>query len=188
MKNKKGFTMIELLVVIGVIAVLALVVVVTINPAQLLKQSRDSNRIASVTAINTAIAFAKSKGLSLGTANVAYVSIPDPTLSGNATSACNSLGLPSISGYVYQCVSPANLIKLDGTGWIPIAFNTLPSGLLLGSLPVDPTNTTSSNEFFVYATDGNAGYELMANPEATKNTSSTSFIQGSNLTLISAFP
>jgi prepilin-type N-terminal cleavage/methylation domain-containing protein len=189
MKTKqKGFTMVELLTVIGIVAILAVVVVLAINPQQLLMQSRDSNRVGSLTTIVTSVALAKSEGLSLGTPNVAYISIPDPTLTGNQTSTCASLGLPALASTTYQCVSPANVAKDNGTGWIPIAFTSLPGGFPLGSLPVDPVNTTSSNEYFIYTTNG-TGYEVMANPEAAKNASNTSsFVQGSNLALVTSFP
>lgn len=45
---KKGFTLVELLVVIAVIAILAAIVVVAINPTKKLQQSRDASRKASV--------------------------------------------------------------------------------------------------------------------------------------------
>jgi len=84
-------------------------------------------------------------------------------------------------------VSPANLTNNNGTGWIPITFNTLP-GSPLGTIPVDPTNTTSSNEYFVYTTNG-TGYEVMADPEAAKDASNTAnFENGSTLALLTSFP
>ena len=186
-KKDQGFTLIELLVVIAIIAILAVVVVLTLNPQQLLEQSRDSNRVASLSTVNTAVAFAKSEGLSLGTPGIAYISIPDPTLTGNQTSTCASLGLPAIASTTYQCVSRANVENDNGTGWIPIAFSSLPGGFSLGALPIDPVNTSSSNEYFVYTTNG-SGYELLSNPEAAKNVSSTSFAQGSNLAILTSFP
>ena len=186
-KKRNGFTLIELLVVIGIIIVLAVVVVLAINPAQLLRQSRDSNRVAALSTVDTAIAYAQSKGFSLGTQNTIYISIPDPTLTGNATSDCEALGLPALTGYTYRCVSAANASKIDGTGWIPVVLNTTPVGNSLGVLPVDPTNSTSSCEYYVYITNG-SGYELMAAPEAAKNASSTSFIQGSSLSFLNSFP
>jgi hypothetical protein len=54
---------------------------------------------------------------------------------------------------------------------------------------VDPVNTTSSGEYFVYATDGVGGYEIMGEPATTKDASDTAdFMTGTNLNLITTFP
>lgn len=53
--SKKGFTLIEVLVVIGIIAVLAAVVLVAVNPARQFKLARDSQRTSNVEAILNAI-------------------------------------------------------------------------------------------------------------------------------------
>ena len=62
---KKGFTLIEILVVIGIIAVLAAVILVAINPARQFKLARDSQRISNITAILNAIGqnLAENKGM-----------------------------------------------------------------------------------------------------------------------------
>lgn len=64
-KDKKGFTLIEILVVIGIIAVLAAVVLVAVNPARQFKLARDSQRVSNVTAILNAIGqnIAEHRGL-----------------------------------------------------------------------------------------------------------------------------
>ena len=64
-KNSKGFTLIEILVVIGIIAVLAAVVLVAINPSRQFKLARDSQRVANVTAILNAVGqnMAENKGI-----------------------------------------------------------------------------------------------------------------------------
>lgn len=62
---KRGFTLIEILVVIGIIAVLAAVVLVAVNPARQFKLARDSQRVANVTAILNAVGqnIAEHKGV-----------------------------------------------------------------------------------------------------------------------------
>lgn len=55
LKKKNGFTLIEVLVVIGIIAVLAAVVLIAINPARQFRQARDSQRVSNINAILNAI-------------------------------------------------------------------------------------------------------------------------------------
>src|SRR3989344_478128 len=54
-KNNKGFTLIEILVVIGIIAILAAIVIIAINPARQFRQANNSQRTANVNAILNAI-------------------------------------------------------------------------------------------------------------------------------------
>ncbi|MFA5776412.1 MAG: prepilin-type N-terminal cleavage/methylation domain-containing protein [Patescibacteria group bacterium] len=52
----KGFTLVELLVVIAIIAVMAAALFMVINPANLMKKTRDSRRISEMAEVNKAIA------------------------------------------------------------------------------------------------------------------------------------
>lgn len=68
MKNKnykKGFTLIEILVVIGIIAILAAIVIIAINPARQFAQARNSQRTSNVNTLLNAIGqrIADNKGI-----------------------------------------------------------------------------------------------------------------------------
>jgi len=53
---KKGFTLLELLIVIAILAVLSSAIVLVLNPAQLLAQARDSQRLSDLSSLHSAIA------------------------------------------------------------------------------------------------------------------------------------
>ena len=52
---KKGFTLLELLIVIGILAILATVLIAVINPAELLRRARDTQRLSDLDALRSAI-------------------------------------------------------------------------------------------------------------------------------------
>lgn len=163
--KKVGFTTVELLVTVTIMAVLAILVIVAINPVDLLKQGRDSNRVAALNSINGALRFLTENepGTFIGTSSVVYVSIPD------TSSTCANLGLPTLpSGWTYNCVLTASSTRVDGTGWIPVDFQAISAGSPISQLPIDSKNSTSTRNYFTYVASGNS-WAMAFSPEAEKN-------------------
>jgi prepilin-type N-terminal cleavage/methylation domain-containing protein len=176
-----GFTLIELLIVIAIIAILAVVVVLTLNPAELLRQSRDANRVSDMATLTSALNLyttdqTGASSFSLGSTASTGISIYDP----NASSICGSLGLPSLGSSTWYCGTATSSRSVGGQGWIPVSFSNISAGSPIGSLPVDPVNQTSSGLFYSYNTNGTQ-FEVTANLESQKyktqygNNSQTSY-------------
>lgn len=55
MKNRKGFTLVEVLLVIVIIAILAAIVIIAINPGRQISQANNTQRQSDVTSILNAV-------------------------------------------------------------------------------------------------------------------------------------
>jgi prepilin-type N-terminal cleavage/methylation domain-containing protein len=175
-KIKKGFTLIELLVVIAIIAILSVVVILTLNPAELLRQSRDSNRISDLSVTKSAISFylASVSTPALGQSGYCYTDAAASTSAGSATSysttTCGAW-FPQASGTAVTLYSSSTAV--DSTGWIPIAFSTssanqIPGGSPLGALPHDPVNNNGWNFYSYEASTTSNQFKLDAHMESQK--------------------
>jgi len=162
-KNKeKAFTLIELLVVIAILAVLAVAVTLILNPAELIRQGRDSTRLSDLATIEKAIGLYQvdQPGAWLGTSSIAYISLPD---SNPDCSSYNLLSLPD--GWSYHCVPSASSTAVDGTGWIPINLTQISFSSPLSKYPIDPVNSATSSLYYTYYA---GSYELTANVESIR--------------------
>jgi len=166
MNKKSGFTLIELLVVIAIIAILMVTVVITLNPGQLLAQSRDSNRLSDIATLKTALTLYTADvatTTSLGTRGTCYSYVVTTTCSWFATAA----GAASDTQFAARTVA--------GAGWIPVNFSAISTGAPFAQLPIDPTNTagtgSSTSLIYTYTASGTAAtgvFKLDARMESTK--------------------
>lgn len=155
-KNKKGgFTLLELLIVIAIIAILSVALVIVLNPAETLKKARDAQRISDLATMKTAIglymtstaspildggtnANCKTSGLAAGTwkaGDKIFYSVPNTTL-------ITDVALDGGTTFPISIQSPTPSVT-SGLGWIPINFDSLTGGSPISNLPVDPTNTVT---------------------------------------------
>jgi len=149
---KKGFTLIELVIVIAILAILASVVVLTLNPAQLMAQARDSQRISDLGSIKSAIA------LYMATAST-------PAIAANGPFAMVST---VCTGYFSTGTCTVNAsTTVDGTGWVRIVLTGTTGGSPLSALPSDPTNSATYQYAFMGDTT-NLVYKLVGKLESTK--------------------
>jgi len=170
--------MVELLVVIAVIAILAVIIIIALNPAELLRQARDSQRIADMSTMKGAISsyIQDQPTGSLGSttpSDYCYLSV---TPNGNGVVAPGPAGWSLDSSCLSWFSSATQMVgttsrSTSGTGWVPINFAAMTGGSPIGSESVDPANTpgyydvstgqTTPGYFYSYTTNG-ASYKIVS--------------------------
>jgi len=125
----KGFTLIEILVVIGIIAILAAIVIIAINPAKQFAQARNTQRQAGGNSLLNAIGqrLADNKGIFTGTFTIGgttYTCGPLPaTVGGTATANINTgmaADITTVTGNL-GCLVPTYIAQLPAdpdTAWV----------------------------------------------------------------------
>ena len=155
---EKGFTLIELMVVIAIVAVISVVVILTLNPAEILRQSRDSNRISDMATIRSSIALylASVSPANLASSTGGYANC-------YITFATSSCGFGFSSSYLATSTNGGNATstRVDSTGWLPVDLTAISSGAPIANLPMDPINNGSF--FYAYAaTTTNTAFKVVA--------------------------
>lgn len=169
-KSARGFTLVELLVVIAIIAILAAVVVLIINPLELTRRGRDSSRLTDLANLQNAI----------------NVAVQDSSQSGSQI-LCN--------GAAYPCTgnSSTGTRATDGTGWAKVKLGNAQS-VQVPTLPVDPVNSTTYHYTYCASNPGGSdAWEIGTKMESQQyqnkmtndgGTDNALYEVGSNLTMI----
>lgn len=142
MKTEKGFTLLELLIVVGILSLLTAVAVIILDPPELLARARDGKRMTDLenlqNAIDLYLATATSTDVSAGiSGDVAYVSAQNALCSFNGV--VNSPG-PIYGGSIWCQENTSR--NIDGSGWVATDFRKTTGGSPFAVLPIDPTNNT----------------------------------------------
>ncbi len=168
-KNSRGFTLIELLVVIAIIAVLSVAVILTLNPAELLKQARDSTRVSDLSTLKSAVSLylADVTPISIGTNLVCY------SHAATTTEVGSQVCLASLSA---TSLATTSTRTANGAGWLPVNFTAISSGAPIGNLPADPsTGGNNGNYYYTYITRvASTTFEMAARAESVKYSQSGS--------------
>lgn len=158
----KGFTLLELLIVISIIAILSVILIVALNPAETLRKARDTQRISDLASLKTALGIyvtTKTTPQLDGTSGTVNdkcdeADTADEELWVSALTANESPGetiddATPPSGWTaaatswQQPTTTAVATLIDGTGWIPVNLSSITGGSPISNLPMDPINDLS---------------------------------------------
>ena len=165
---------------LSIIAILAAVVVLIINPLELTRRGRDAARLSDLANLQNAI----------------NVAVQESTGSGTVAVLCKASGSYPCGGPNDTGISNTGSRNPDGTGWVKTDMSSQKS-VSVPTLPVDPINDATYH--YTYCADKDA-WEIdavlesdqqktkMANDGGNDNALDTSgrYEVGSNLTLIAA--
>lgn len=145
-KKPQGFTLIEILIVIGIIAVLAAIVIIAINPARQFAQARNSQRTSNVNAILNAIGqkMADCRGKFDATIAECPTSPQCPTLATGSDIAIYSAAGGGAGTVDLSCLVPT---------YIP-------------ALPTDPSTSAGNNTGYVVNVDNSTKRNTIKAPGA----------------------
>lgn len=166
-QTTKGFTLIELIVTIAILAVLVGIVVVAINPAEQLQRARDTKRVSDLDALVSAF------NLYMAQATATINLTADATANARCTngagvstifaSAANTLA--TTTGFTATTATTLQTVGAS-TAWAPARLDQTPGGSPIAVLPLDPTNNSSF--FYLYVCDAaDKRYEFTARLESS---------------------
>jgi|SRR3989344_4560381 len=165
----RGFTVLELIIVIAIMAVLAVILTIILSPAELISRTRDSQRLSDLRSLKIAIDLLSANDVVFDPDGPNYA---DSCAGESAQNVFFSLpseeGAPVLpSGWSPAQVALADIRNIDGSGWLPLHFANGNSALPV--LPVDPINSLVRNLYYTYVCSRNPHFELTARMESTRH-------------------
>ncbi len=169
-KRNRGFTLIEILIVLAMILILFGITSQILKPAYYLQKSRDIKRIGDLKALELALKtyLTATSSPNLGPPNkgvdeassTIFISVPfDKEDVRTRTLTWNS------KTYYFSQASSTEYFKNNGNGWIPINFTVLPYSPI-SALPADPFNSYNKRFFYSYVFNrASSTFEINVNLE-----------------------
>jgi len=170
--GQRGFTLLEVTMVVFILAIVSTLVILVINPAEILARTRDAQRISDIAALIAAIEVyqveAPNPSLGGGTAmadpnclgdggspfNISariFYSVPESTINLNdRTDPAVGDDAPEDADWAapgselnLQAATNSDVGLVDGSGWLPMDFTSVDIGSPISNLPLDPVNTVA---------------------------------------------
>ena len=135
-KKQQGFTLIEILVVVALIAILAAITFVAINPARIFRDTRNSTRKSDVSAMLNAIS--------------TYLTKDPNTIATLETAAGTTLAVCDDATTPFKNIG-------SGTNNVNLAAALVPT--YIGSMPKDPSGGTDADTGYDICKVQNAGVD-----------------------------
>jgi prepilin-type N-terminal cleavage/methylation domain-containing protein len=130
--RESGFTLVELLIVIAVIAILAAAVYAALNPQKRFQDARDARRVTDANAILSALKLYQIDNKGNDFMAINYLTVGNVYMIGAATGACNSVTCDTPVSSFNSCINISGLVS---TGY-------------LGAMPISPSGAFSYNPGF----------------------------------------
>lgn len=154
-KNKKGFTLLEILLVVAAISILAGIVIVAINPNKQLGDTRNAQRTADVSTIINAVyqyAIDNNGAMPAGIDNVTGSSQVLGTVASGADTTCTATNTVAAAVNLSSALVPTYIV----------------------GIPTDPSTGTATNTDYYINKDANGRIVVgVCDPEQGKTISVT---------------